>query len=302
MQSTQRKPQSRSTAVPGFLPSKRVSKVKSAREYSSTAELNDLRSRTLRNLGPHCPPGVQAQIQSRIAEIDARIEELSTPAGVATTLGHLSIQDITYGQAGPSQPRVACGIPPNGASWSNGHGNTGPLSTPLPTPTPSEESGPGSSPTSPFFSNMYKARMAAQPVVVTSQKHRSGRIVQPMPIEESNIQMQHEAEKEAERRERRAQRDAQKAAIIPPSGRAAYLSGLSEKERNARILAFMNFKGDEEDEDEDEEDDVEGYYGDYDQFQDDDEGDPQYEGLMDVDGMDIDLQQVIRVDRSGKLR
>lgn len=60
-----------------------------------------------------------------------------------------------------------------------------------------------------------------------------------MPMEESTLREQQEAEKQAEKRERRAQRDAQKAAIIPPAGRAAYFSGLSEKERNARILAFM---------------------------------------------------------------
>ncbi|KAG8887019.1 hypothetical protein FRB98_000644 [Tulasnella sp. 332] len=279
----------------------RVSKVKSVQEYSSTADLNDLRSRTLRNLGPQCPPDVQAQIQSRIAEIDARITELSSPAGVAGTFGQLSIQDPTYGQAGPSQPRSMSSVIPHSSPWSNGGGAGEPIFPPLPTPTPSEEGGSGSSPTSPFFSNIYKARVAAQPVVVYAHKHKSGRQVQPMPMEESTLREQQEAERQAEKRERKAQRDAQKAAMIPPAGRAAYFSGLSEKERNARILAFMNFKGDSEDEDEDEDVDVDQEYGDYEQLPDDDEGDPQSEGLMDVDGMDVDLQQIIRVDH-GKLK
>lgn len=108
---------------------------------------------------------MQAQIQSRIAEIDARIEELSTPAGVAGTLGQLTLQDTAYGQAGPSQPRSVGGVAHNGSSWPNGGGDGVGVLPPLPTPTPSEEGGPGSSPTSPYFSNVYKARVAAQPVV-----------------------------------------------------------------------------------------------------------------------------------------
>lgn len=111
---------------------------------------------------------MQAQIQSRIAEIDARIAELSTPAGVAGTFRRLTLQEPTYGEAGPSRPWTM--EAPNSPPWPNGGGDAGgQASPPLPTPTPTEEIGPGSSPTSPFFSNVYKARMAAQPVVSCMQ-------------------------------------------------------------------------------------------------------------------------------------
>ncbi|KAG9015889.1 hypothetical protein FRB90_004310 [Tulasnella sp. 427] len=287
-------------SVPGILPSKRVSKVKPVNEYSSISDLQALRSRTLQHLGPNCPPDVRLQVQNRIAQIDGRIQELSQAniATIAQGVQHLDLAAIpAYNEPGPSNPKAANYRWTSDTSSSNG-GGVSPVSPNDPS-TPFGISAPlSSSPTTPFF-NPTKARISAQPMVNPQSKHRGNKI-QAMDLDESMQREQVEFEKAAVQREKVEARQAKKEALRPPSGRAA--QGLSDSEMRARILAFMNFKGDsdDEDDDDDEMDDdeeearyimQEGQYADCD----DDSGDEQ---MADEEAYVAMLSDIIQVDTS----
>lgn len=123
-----------------------------------------------------------------------------------------------------------------------------------------------------------------------------------MDLEETIKREQVEFEKAAVQREKVEARKAKMEALRPPSGQAARAAGLTDAEMRARILAFMNFKGDsdEEDEDDDEMDDdedearyimQEGQYADCD----DDSGDEQ---MADEEAYVATLSDIIQVDTS----
>ncbi|KAG8906892.1 hypothetical protein FRC00_012267 [Tulasnella sp. 408] len=292
-------------SIPGILPSKRVSKVKPVNEYSSIPELQALRSRTLLHLGPTCPAEVRLQVQNRIAQIDSRIQQLSQAniTNIAQGVQHLSLDALpSYNEPGPSNPKPVNYRWTSDASSSNGGGVSpvSPISSNDPS-TPFGTSAPlSSSPTTPFFAST-KARIVAQPMVNPQSKHRANKI-QAMDLEETIKREQVEFEKAEAQREKVEARKAKKEALRPPSGQAARAAGLSDAEMRARILAFMNYKGDSDDEDDDDdemdddEDEAryimqEGQYADCD----DDSGDEQ---MADEEAYVAMLSNIIQVDTS----
>ncbi|KAG8956630.1 hypothetical protein FRC04_000108 [Tulasnella sp. 424] len=292
-------------SIPGILPSKRVSKVKPVNEYSSIPELQALRSRTLLHLGPTCPSEVRHQVQNRIAQIDSRIQQLSQAniSTIAQGVQHLSLDALpSYNQPGPSNSKPVNYRWTSDASSSNGGGGVSPVS-PMSSNDPNTPFGASvplsSSPTTHFFTTT-KARIVAQPLVNPQSKHRSSKI-QAMDLDETIQREQVEFEKAAAQREKVEARKAKLEALRPPSTQAAR-AGLSEAEMRAKILAFMNFKGDSDDEDDDEEewdDDEEearyimqeGQYADCD----DDSGDEQ---MADEEAYVSMLSNIIQVDTS----
>lgn len=60
-----------------------------------------------------------------------------------------------------------------------------------------------------------------------------------MSMDEARLLEEQQAEKDAAKRERKALRQAEMDSIMPPVGRAAQYSSMTEQERRARILAFM---------------------------------------------------------------
>lgn len=279
--------------------------MKPVNEYSSIPELQALRSRTLLHLGPTCPADVRLQVQNRIAQIDGRIQQLSQAniSTIAQGVQHLSLDALpSYNEPGPSNSKPVNYRWTSDASSSNGGGVSpvSPMSSNDPN-TPFGTSAPlSSSPTTPLFSAT-KARIVAQPLVNPQTKHRSNKI-QAMDLDETIQREQVEFEKAAAQREKVEARKAKKEALRPPSGQAARAAGLSEAEMRARILAFMNYKGDSDDEDDDDEDwdddDDEARYimqeGQYANC-DDDSGDEQ---MADEEAYVAMLSDIIQVDSS----
>ncbi|KAG8932942.1 hypothetical protein FRC03_008659 [Tulasnella sp. 419] len=285
----------RNSATPaGFIPSKRVSNVVPLESINTVPELQSLRSRTLEHL-QICPPSMMEQLKSRIAEIDTRIEML----GVETNMDNMGLEDQKRAMITPRSPISVNSRNGSGDVFTD-QAVSPSMFTPIDVDSILNDVGPSSSkPASPTSPVATKARVVAQPVVPPSAKRKSGKGVQMMSLEETIIREGHEHERlEAERLRLEARR-LHKLALLPPNGPGS--GGLTDEERKARILAFMNYKADSDDEDEDEEDDDDlqftyDYEGDDSMVCSDDEGDDGEQPDQN-DAMDTELlASMIRVD------
>ncbi|KAG8904814.1 hypothetical protein FRB99_001120 [Tulasnella sp. 403] len=292
-------PHRRHTNPPGLLPSKRISNVKPVQEYNSISELRLLRAKTLHHLQPSCPIEVRRKVQERVAEIDNRIQQLSSLTAVTEKVQQLNVEDrFSYGgEAGPSNPRPSGPSRRSTISSSNGGGASPESRLSMDIAMQGAAGQISSSPTSPIFPLSSKARIISQPLITPAAKHRSNHRVQPMSLEETIKREQVEYEKAVAHREKVEARRAQREAMALPSPATARAAGLSEEEMRARILAFMNFKGDsddEEDEDEEDEDyDMDQDSGDFETRSDRDDQ------MSDEDPVYMDmLSDIIKVDTS----